>query len=256
MLRMSKTALQRSMNGRHNVLSLDFFRFAVIWKILSSNLYNAAQSRVVFEPPPLGLSSKSHTTLVGRLPEELSSTIIEAVQPLRSASGEHYFYPASTIHVTVRNFDLLAQRLCSQEVVAEKVQEFISGFSEVRMRAKGLNVSPTTVFVQLFPCNKDFKSLRRGLNEMEGRQFAECSFGHLKKDLTAANLLMKNMAFANVMRFAGVLSPSVVKYVSVNRWRDFGEFSLRELELVSTDRYLSSSGTKIIKSFSLTGNSR
>ncbi|MFT4103210.1 MAG: hypothetical protein QM674_19685, partial [Burkholderiaceae bacterium] len=139
MLRMPKTALRRSMSSGHNVLSLDLIRFAIVWKLLSSSLYSAARSKVVFEPPPLGLPSNLHTTLVGRLPEELSSAIIEAVQPLRNISSKHYFYPASTIHVTVRNFDLLAKTLCSQEAVGESVQEFVSDFSRIHMKAKGLN---------------------------------------------------------------------------------------------------------------------
>jgi hypothetical protein len=64
------------------------------------------------------------------------------------------------------------------------------------------------------------------------------------------------MAFANVMRFSGIVAPSLVRKIKRHRFRYFGAFALEKVELVVTDRLLSAEGTEVKERISLRGLAR
>jgi hypothetical protein len=111
----------------------------------------------------------------------------------------------------------------------------------------GLNLSPTTVFAQVFPHDKTFHSLRRHLGEIAERNVGRSSSERIIDGVA------RNLAHANVVRFFDLVMARFIKEVSRFRWTHFGWWTVREIEVVRSDKLLSREGLHVIERMPLAG---
>jgi hypothetical protein len=105
----------------------------------------------------------------------------------------------------------------------------------------GLNLSPTTVFAQVFPHDHTFHSLRKHLGEFAERSVDQSSSERIVDGVA------RNLAHANVVRFSDLVTREFIKEISRFRWTYFGRWTIREVELVRTDKLLSREGLHVIE---------
>jgi hypothetical protein len=181
--------------------------FAGLWLLALTRLARG-------EPlPPLGPPAR-HTTLVARLPEELAQRLAAAAARLPPPAATR-LYPAQTIHFTVRNLDGLADEAVEAVLATARARRAFD------VTARGLGLSPQTVFVQLFPERGALPGLRR------------------------------RVMVANIARFGGRAPRSLRRAVGRERRTSFGRFRVERLEFVRTDRYLSDEATIILAEITL-----
>jgi hypothetical protein len=106
----------------------------------------------------------------------------------------------------------------------------------------GLNLSPTTVFAQVFPHDQTFHSLRRHLGGIAERSDVDQSSSERILDSVA-----RNLAHANIVRFSDLVTTGFIKEISRFRWTHFGRWTVREVELVRSDKLLSQEGVHLIE---------
>ena len=223
-------------------------RFERIWALYSRQILDGG-SKVDVDGP-----QEPILTLVYRLPEQLATTVHDAVEAVAGDSG-HYVYPPSTMHMTVLFLspylgvgphwgDDMPARVAR---TAEIVEEAFAARPALRFVARGLNVFPTTIFLQLIPqAENGLFELRRALAGRLRQAFPDAS-PTAYEQTTAWNL-----AFANVVRFRGPVAPEVVDVVASLREAQFGEVKVSSVELVETDKLLSHERTTRIREFALT----
>ena len=220
----------------------DRLRFGVAWTLFGTKLYCASLVRKRFVPPPVGLRAATHVTLVARLPSQITEPIKEIVASLGKSAAKHYVYPAETIHLTVQNLDPLMHEIDDLEEMRERLRILVGSFVPMRMVAQGLGISPDTAFIQIFPEDMTLAKLRR---EIRTLMFARFPPSRFTSGYPRSRQLFRHMAFANVMRFSGIVTPSFIRKIANHRSRYFGAFSMATVELVVTDRFLSAEGTHV-----------
>ena len=163
--------------------------------------------------PPLG--EQAHLTAVLRLGD--------SVVPAISAADRHYVYPPETVHVTVSNLDAAGADL---EIALERLSVLpleAPGFAIDR-----LGCSPDTLFLRCVHDHR-FDHLRESVEE---------AF-ELKRSPSLKSWLFGRLSFANVVRFDGPGEWQQIPSVRI-------QVRCTTLEIVRTDRYLSSSGTTVL----------
>jgi hypothetical protein len=110
---------------------------------------------------------------------------------------------------------------------------------------RGLSVSPTTVFAQALPEDSAVPELRCRLWAMEPKPLLS----------GLVSRAMRHLCFINLVRFCGPVSLELLTEVARLRTLSVGLFSVTEIELVRTDRFLSNAGTQVLERFSLDASS-
>jgi hypothetical protein len=165
---------------------------------------------------------------------------------LQSLYPAHHYYPADTIHMTIRKLDDAVREECDPPSLFSKIRDLAEGSGPFILKGKGLGVSPNSVFLQLYPEDQGLTDLRRqfsGATNDRDRRRREGSgiLGGL-----ARRYLFEKMAFATLVRFSGPVTPAFLAKVARHRETDFGTFSIDAFEIVRTDKFLSNAGTEII----------
>ena len=207
------------------VAALDAYRFASSVRLLVRRGEHAL--------PPHGAGHAIHVTAVSRLPLERARAIADALQPLHDAASGHYLYPPETMHLTIRNLDGLgADALARAAELLRQTPAF-----EVELR--GLNVSAETVFAQALPIGPSLSSLRRRLGNAAGGS------GRPRGRLAA------QVAHVNLIRFDGRVGVALLKAVALRRSIALGRLPVTDVEIVETDRLLSTAGTRTLERIAL-----
>jgi hypothetical protein len=225
-----------------NAFARDTLRFGALWTIGMATLGLSAVRRQQHVLPPSGPAAAVHLTLVARLPQQAIPGIADILSELKRRAPSHHYYPADTIHVTIRNFDHMKDVDRSQ--LLAQLRHCTGSLRPFSLSARGLGVSPNSVFVQLFPEDRSLCDLRRKLSLLTSdglhtRQRATDS--RLLRDL-----LFRRLAFANLIRFSGPVSLPFIREIARHRTTTFGSFCVEALELVQTDRLFSAAVTTII----------
>ncbi|MEH2523081.1 MULTISPECIES: 2'-5' RNA ligase family protein [unclassified Bradyrhizobium] len=220
----------------------DTIRFGSLWAIGIATLGLSAVRRQQHVLPPSGQAAAVHLTLVARLPQQATSGIDEILSDLKRRGPSHHYYPADTVHVTIRNFDSM-KGVDRSQLIAQ-LRHCIGSLRPFSLTARGLGVSPNSVFVQLFPEDCSLSDLRRKLS------LSTQDIPRTRKRAGDSNplrdLLFRRLAFANLIRFSGPVSLLFIREIARHRTTDFGSFGVEELELVQTDRLFSAGGTTTI----------
>jgi 2'-5' RNA ligase len=181
--------------------------------------------------PPAGRGQATHLTSIARVPTEIAVRLEPALAPLRARAPQHYYYEPDSLHVTIRNLDALSAG------DLEEVRKAVAAHPPFELAARGLNLSPHTVFAAVRPLDGTLRSLRRELAELAGGRPGA----------------LPDLAFANVVRFSGRVDRDFVRELARTRRVDFGSWIVREIELVRTDRMLSREGTGLLDRVPLEG---
>jgi len=202
--------------------------------------------RTVYHLPPSGPTAANYVTLVARLPDTITARLAPALDDLRRVASSHHYYAAANIHLTILNLDAIRRRWRTESDLIHAVRSVVASHSSFEITAVGLNVSPETVFTRLLPEDDTLSRLRQNI--------AALSPTARPWIIDPGQRLRRRIALANAVRFSGVITQSFA--VAVSRWREasFGRGVIAELELVRTDRFLSTDGTEIIARMSLGRN--
>jgi 2'-5' RNA ligase len=226
--------------------------FSRIWQRYSQEIL-AGQSDIDIEGNHMPIY-----TLVSRLPAFLVDRIQSALTPAGPDWDAHYVYPPSTVHMTLLFLSpylgITPDMAKSEEYerltrARQIVKETLDDVGPMRFRARGLNVFPTTVFLQLLqPEPQTLCGLRRELaSRLKSAEFTNSSADSYERAMAW------HLAFANVVRFRQPVASSIVSAVEDLRETDFGELTLPSVELVSTDKMLSDEQTVSLERFELAG---
>jgi hypothetical protein len=217
-------------------------RFGALWTIGMATLSLSAVRRQQHVLPPSGPAAAVHLTLVARLPQQATSGIAEILSDLKRRDPSHHYYPADTIHVTILNFDNMKD--VDRSRLLAQLRHCTGSLRPFSLSARGLGVSPNSVFLQLFPEDHSLRDLRHKLSLLTQDGFHPQQRAMDSRLLRG--LLFRRLAFANLIRFSGPISLPFIHEIARHRTTNFGSFCVEALELVQTDRLFSAADTTII----------
>ena len=215
-------------------------RFKFVW-VASSSWLRLSAGRTAHALPPSGPDVAVHLAAIIRVPPRVASSVTPALDRLHQHSPHHHYYPPETMHVTVRKLERFPT---DDSYVAARLGELrrvVGSQPGFDLTMWGLNLSPTTVFAQVFPHDRTFHSLRRQLGGMADHSVSQSSSERL------IDLAARNLAHANVVRFSGGVTTEFVREVSRFRRIHLGRWTVREVELVRSDKLLSREGSHVIE---------
>lgn len=174
--------------------------------------------------PRAGRAHAVYLTSVVRVPAGVADRLEPVLERLRAHGAQHHYYERDSLHVTIRNLDSLS----GDDLATARAA--IASHPPFELEARGLNLSPHTVFASVRPADETLRALRRDLAELAGGRPG----------------LLADVAFANVVRFSGRVDPGFVRELGRLRRVELGSWVVREVELVRTDRLLSREGTEVL----------
>lgn len=210
----------------------DRFLHRLAWEAGRARL-RAGAGRRAFTPPPSGPAAALHLTTVSRLPAEVVAALAPALDRLRADGPGHHYYPPGTVHLTVQNLDGLDLDGDAGAATLAELRALVGSHPPFQAAVRGLGVSAGTVFAQVLPCDATLRTLRADLG------------GFLERHALAPRR-PRSLGHANVLRFAGPVTAAFLGELARQRRRDFGSWTVTEVELVRTDRYLSHEGTTVL----------
>jgi hypothetical protein len=170
------------------------------------------------------------TTLVAFMPRPVAEEIARSVQRLPGLGG-HFRYPATQIHMTVRNLD---------GVDLAELPDILSQVPPITLRTARLRFTPETLLLQLAPTDRALRSLRTQLDELPGA----------RPPVRARRAL----AFANVLRLNGPVSRELrIGTRRAGRKLEGRPVEIHDLQLVSTDKVGSPDRTHVLDRYALAG---
>jgi hypothetical protein len=182
------------------------------------------------------------TTII-RVPEQVGVRIESSLREIRDRWPGHAYYPPASMHVTVLNLDPYVAAgggEAGEGTVIERSTEVLGRQRRFRVMLRGLNVSPWTVFAQVYgadgPVSAMRASLRRSLHEQSDARRRD---SRLRRALP--------LVLSNVARFTSPVDPALLRAVGGRRDHPFGPFDVREIEIVRTDGFLSPAATEVLR---------
>jgi hypothetical protein len=223
--------------------------YADVWRRYSHNL-KEGRGKVDLDGPEGPIY-----TLVSRLPGHVGGAALEALGSTSVDWSPHYTYPLPEVHVTIlfitpylaleREMETAEEERVVRSACAP-LRRVFDRHPPLRFEAAGLNLFATTVFLQLL--QQVPAAPRRLRHELASSLKSQAGDVTARADYEST--LAWDLAFANLVRFRRPATPEVVSAVSSLRNVHFGEITLREVELVRTDKLLSKAKTKTIERFS------
>jgi 2'-5' RNA ligase len=214
--------------------------FQLVW-LASSSWMRLFAGRTVHDLPPTGPGAAVHQAAIIRVPLGVASSVAPILEELRQHHPHHYYYPPDTVHVTIRK---LGQFPSDDSGIAARLGELrhiAASHRSFDLTMWGLNLSPTTVFAQVFPHDQTFHSLRRHLGGIAEPSVDQSSSERILDGVA------RNLAHANVVRFSDQVTTGFIEEVSRFRQTHFGRWTVREVELVRSDKLLSREGSYLIE---------
>jgi 2'-5' RNA ligase len=185
-------------------------------------------------------------TAIVRPPATLAAALASVADDLRRLDGAHHFYPPASIHVTVLSLVPWLGGAEAEGRVLAAVQAALAETLPFPLRVAGLGASPSTVFAELDSPGGGIVAVRRRLAARLGPAGGERRWAR-------AVILFLGLAFANLVRFRGPVSPALVDRVRALRRQPLGEFRVEAVEIVRTDKVLSAGATELIARMPLAG---
>jgi len=145
------------------------------------------------------------------------------------------------MHVTIRKLGQFASDDRGAAARLGELRHIAASHPRFDLTMWGLNLSPTTVFAQVFPHDHTFHSLRRHLGGIAERSVDQSRSERILDGVA------RNLAHANVVRFSDLVTTEFIKEISRFRRTHFGRWTVREVELVRSDKLLSREGLQVIE---------
>ncbi len=185
--------------------------FQLVW-LASSSWLRLSAGRTAHELPPLGPDAAVHEAAIIRVPSRVASSVAPVLERLRQHNAQHYYYTADTMHVTIRKLGQFAPDDPGAAARLDELRRIAASHPRFELAMWGLNLSPTTVFAQVFPHDKTFHSLRRHLGGIAERNVEQSSSERITDGVA------RNLAHANVVRFSGSVTAGFIRELSRSRW--------------------------------------
>jgi hypothetical protein len=179
---------------------------------------------------------------VARVPADVTLRLRASLEEMAARWPEHYHYPLETIHMTVLTLAVPPESARPQ-AWREALCELVESEPSFEVTARGFGVSPETVFVQLFPHGPVLGRVRRRLGALADPTAPPRRQSHP----LLRSLFFGHLAFANVVRFRGPVDTGLLDFVAARRRVDVARFTVREVELVVTDKLFSRAGTTVLE---------
>ncbi|WP_286969593.1 2'-5' RNA ligase family protein [Flavobacterium sp. UBA4854] len=192
--------------------------------------------------------SRFGITLLIRPNDEIKANIHSFLNELRKAEPEQYFYPDSDIHITVMSIiscssDFTLNQISAKEYI-EVICRSLVDVEKIQIHFKGVTASPSALMIQGFPSDETLNNLRNRLRE---------NFKNSGLQQSIDSRYSISTAHSTVMRFQEKLHDpkKLIEIAEKFRDYDFGEFEVKNLELVYNDWYQRKSTTRVLGDFGL-----
>lgn len=192
--------------------------------------------------------SRFGITLLIRPNDEIKANIQHFIHELKKAEPEQYFYPDSDIHITVLSIiscseDFTLNQISPKEYI-ETICRSLVEVDKINIHFKGITASPSAFMIQGFPSDETLNNLRNRLRENFKNSGLQQSMD-TRYSIFAAH--------STVMRFQEKLHDpkKLIQIAEKFRDYDFGEFDVKNIELVYNDWYQRKTNTKVLGDFGL-----
>ncbi|WP_338840144.1 2'-5' RNA ligase family protein [Flavobacterium ginsenosidimutans] len=192
--------------------------------------------------------SRFGITLLIRPNEEIKANIQTLINELKKAEPEQYFYPDSDIHITVMSIISCSENFTLNQISPNEYIEVICrslvDVDKIKIHFKGITASPSALMIQGFPSDETLNNLRNRLRE---------NFKNSGLQQSIDSRYTISAAHSTIMRFQEKLQnpKKLIEIAEKFRDYDFGEFDVKNLELVYNDWYQRKSTTKVLGDFGL-----
>jgi len=225
-----------------SIPSLTTLRF---WVVRTAAITSLRLSRQVHALPEMGRAT--HFTLIARMPALAHTRIGQIMAELQRHHPRHHYYPADAMHVTITNLNQVTEQEPDRHELFNRIRGTVENSHSFALTGSGLSVSPSSVFLQLYPQDKGLADLRRRLAVEVGDGDRRRRRGDSSRwDRLMRHYLFERIAFATLIRFSGPVTPAFLNEIGRHSETDFGTFFIEAFEIVRTDKFLSNAGTEII----------
>jgi 2'-5' RNA ligase len=211
--------------------------FGLTWLISNMQLRLLA-GRTFHRLPPSGPEAASHFSVVTRPPQHIVSSVAPVLVRLREVGPNHYSYPTDTMHVTLGSAGPSLSDGANTAAHLAKLRAVIGSYPSFDLALQGLNVSPSTVFVQVVGYDSTLRSLRRALRML----------GPSNRDVGVLGLYVRELLpHLNIVRFSRHVTADFLKEISRYRRVCFGRWTVREVEVMRTATLHTREGRQVLE---------
>jgi len=187
-------------------------------------------------------------TILIRPPAEVKDKIHRFLEELKSIDSAQYYYPHSDIHITVMSviscyegFHLDRISIPAYETL---IAESLKGIKNIKIKLHGITASDSCVMIRGYPQGSLLDTLRDNLRT---------NFINSDLEQSIDKRYAIKTAHSTVVRFQNRLNNTTeyLKILEKYKNMEFGEFLVKELEMVFNDWYQRERNTKRLQSFGL-----
>ena len=185
-------------------------------------------------------------TLLIRPPESINNKIQSFLNELKNADPTQYYYPNSDMHITVLSiiscYDGFSLNQINPEAYISIIQENLAALQNLQINLSGITASNSTIMIQGFPSNGSLNLFR----DLLRKAFQNTT---LEKSIDSRYTLFT--AHISVCRFRNPITnpEKLVSLLKKYRKADFGNFEVKEIELVHNDWYQKKEKTQLLHRF-------
>lgn len=192
------------------------------------------------------MDSRFGITVLIRPNEIVKANIQLFLEALKEIEPTQYYYPDSDIHITVMSIISCSEEFRLDQIspndYIETICKSLVDLDNITIKFKGVTASPSALMIQGFPTDESLNNLRDKLRD---------DFKNSGLQQTIDSRYTISTAHATVMRFQEELQHPEQFMEVVDKFRDFdfGEFKVKNLELVYNDWYQRESNTVYLADF-------
>ena len=187
-------------------------------------------------------------TLLTRPPQEVKAAVHAMLERLRGLEPDQYYYPDEDIHLTVLSIITCRNGFTLEEIVPQDyirlIQNTLRGLQPIRIRFRGITLSPGCVMIQGYPNDDTLNRFRDRLRD---------AFRNSPLRQTLDQRYTLRTAHSTIIRFRRPFrdTDAFLSALESCREQDFGSFRLDRMELVLNDWYQRRENTRELGFFQL-----
>jgi 2'-5' RNA ligase len=187
-------------------------------------------------------------TLLTRPPQEVKAAVHAMLERLRGLEPDQYYYPDEDIHLTVLSIITCRSGFTLEEIVPQDyirlIQNTLRGLPPIRIRFRGITLSPGCVMIQGYPNDDTLNRFRDRLRD---------AFRNSPLRQTLDQRYTLRTAHSTIIRFRRPFrdTDAFLSALESCREQDFGSFRLDRMELVLNDWYQRRENTRELGFFQL-----
>ena len=178
--------------------------------------------------------SRFGITFLIRPSEIIKANIQSFLDELKAIEPNQYYYPDSDIHITLMSiiscYDGFTLDAINVHEYIDLIQQSLVILDKIKIEFRGATASPSAIMIQGFPTDESLNNFRDKLRE----DFKKSS---LQQSIDSRYAI--STAHSTILRFQEKLEnpQKLMQVVEKYRDYDFGEFQVKNLELVYNDWY-------------------